>query len=131
MKDEINQRNQIYFGICIEEIKDDSGQMLFEEESRAHFSVRPWGLVNGQETEARVRKLAKLIDKEIGDCRTRVIKYGGVDITVNCSFHPCIDGKLIREYDPFIFGLVFLSIILFFHAPYQPSFTFPITTRFL
>ena len=97
MKNQINQRNQIYFGICIETIKDDEDKILFEEESRAHFSVRPYGLVNGQETEEKVRKIAKLIDRDIGGCRTRVFQYKGVDITCHSSFHPCIDGKLTRE----------------------------------
>ena len=97
MKNQINQRNQIYFGICIETIKDDEDKILFEEESRAHFSVRPYGLVNGQETEEKVRKIAKLIDRDIGGCRTRVFEYKGVEITCHSSFHPCIDGKLTRE----------------------------------
>ena len=85
---------------------ETENETIFEEPSRAPYSVRPHLLVNGTESEERVRRLCTEIDLDVEECKTITdVKYENVSLTLNCDFHPAIDGKLCREYVLLIFSV--------------------------
>ena len=96
-KEQIDQRNQIYGGLCILKVTDEDDEIIYEELSSGTYTVRPYILVNGQETEERVRKLAAKVDRDVGVCKTLLIPYNGITLMVESEFIPSIDGKLCRE----------------------------------
>ena len=98
MIDGLDQGNQIFGGITILDITDDKGQLLYEEPSRAYYTVSPYFLVNGKEDEERVRRIAEFVDREIGICRYVDMKFEDFELHSTCKFHPALDGKLCREY---------------------------------
>ena len=80
------------------DITDENGQLLYEEPSRAYYTVSPYFLVNGKEDEERVRRIAEFVDREIGICRYVDTKFEDFELHYTCKFHPALDGKLCREY---------------------------------
>ena len=91
-------KNQIFTGgIRIFHIMDSKGQTIFEEEDESTDSVAPYFLINGAESEDRVRWIWEFIDREIEASLSMAIEMDGETSPVACNFYPAIDGKLTRE----------------------------------
>ena len=75
-----------------------NGEIIFEEQSESSETVRPWYLINGTESQPRVRRIASFMDTEIAASHSLQIPLeSGSNCTTNYKFYPVLDGKLTRE----------------------------------
>ena len=84
-------------GVRIFRLKDIHGNVLWEEDDDSSDSVRPYFLINGTESEARVRSICKFIDKEIAESYSVPVESDDFDTNVVCRFYPAWDGKITRK----------------------------------
>ena len=93
--------NFIFFsvgGVRIFEIKNIHDEKIFVEHSETYESVRPYFLIGGTESEARVRWISKFIDKDLKTLKGGLfINFEDTPIKVQFDWGPSWDGKLTRE----------------------------------
>ena len=79
-------------------IKDEAGNLIYEEPSLGPESVRPVFLINGNESIDRVFKIMKAIDVEAHANQLVGLKFKGAHIALDIHYEPSLDGKLVRVY---------------------------------
>ena len=84
-------------GIRIFRIMDDDGNIIFEEEDESTDSVSPYFLINGTESEDRVRWICEFIDRELAASFSLTLDRDDIKNQVENNFYPSWDGKLTRE----------------------------------
>ena len=84
-------------GIRIFRISDDSGKVIFEEEDESTDSVAPYFIINGTESEDRVRWICDFIDREVGASYHLTLAKDDIKNPIESNFYPAWDGKLTRE----------------------------------
>ena len=91
-----NMRNQIVGGLVLRSIKDADGNIIFKENSHSPKTVRPYYLLNGQESIPLVTKIGQSIDKDLESKQFVAMIYDGKPMGVHNTFEPALDGKLVR-----------------------------------
>ena len=84
-------------GIRIFRISDNSGHVIFEEEDESTDSVAPYFLINGTESEDRVRSICDFIDREVAASYSLILDKDEIKNPIESNIYPAWDGKLTRE----------------------------------
>ena len=94
----INTKNKVLGGFRVVTIHDHYGNLLFEEKSQAASSLRPWFILNANESHANVKKIATMFEKEILEVLDIPfqVKYGDDDIQTYVKAGLFMDSKLIN-----------------------------------
>ena len=75
---------------------DANGETIFEEDDESTDSVSPYFLINGTESEDRVRWIWEFIDREVEASFSMKIEMDGKTSPVATNFYLSCDGKLTR-----------------------------------
>ena len=98
LKKGINTKNKVLGGFRIATIHDHYGNLLFKEKSQGAHSLRPWFILNCNESRENVEKIAKFFEEEILEVIDNpfTIKWGDDSINTKVKAGLFMDSKLIN-----------------------------------